>query len=66
MGKNSVGNRRELSFDEDKPVDYVAQVVALINSGDYTAARNVITKIPNKAQRKGVYRTVAAKVGVYL
>ena len=61
-----MAGQRELSFDEDRSVDYVAKVVSLMYSGDYTAARNLITQIPSKAQRKDVYRTVAAKTGIHL
>lgn len=61
-----MAGQRELSFDDDKSVNYVVQVIVLMNAGDYTEARNIITKIPDKMQRKGVYRTVAHKTGIHL
>lgn len=61
-----MAGQRELSFDEDKPTDYVAQVIAHINSGDYMKARIVIDKIKDSNVQLSVRRTVAAKTSVYL
>ena len=61
-----MAGQRELSFDEDKSVDYVAQVIANINAGDYVAARVVIDKIKDSNVQLNVRRTVSAKTGIYL
>ncbi len=61
-----MAGQRELSFDEDKRVDYVAQVIANINAGDYIAARVVIDKIKDSNVQLSVRRTVSAKTGIYL
>lgn len=61
-----MAGQRELSFDEDKPTYYVAQVIAHINSGDYMKARIVIDKIKDANVQLSVRRTVAAKTSVYL
>lgn len=60
-----MAGQRELSFDEDRPTDYVARVLALMNSGDYTAAR-VLVHTLTETQQLNVRRTIAAKTGIYL
>lgn len=61
-----MAGQRELSFDEDKSPDYVAQVIIHINSGDYMKARIIIDKIKDSNTQVNVRRTVAAKTNVYL
>lgn len=61
-----MAGQRELIFDEDKSPDYVAQVVAHINSGDYMKARIIIDKVKDSNTQLNVRRTVAAKTGIYL
>lgn len=60
-----MARQRELSFDEDKPIDYVAQAVAAVNAGDYVKVREVYDSVPIR-QRMEVRRTVAIKTGVFI
>jgi hypothetical protein len=65
MGKNNVGNQRELSFDDDRATDHVAQVLTDMNAGRYDRARDYIATLDKETQRE-VRRTVAVRTNVYL
>jgi len=61
-----MAGQRELSFEEDKPVDYVTPVLNRVNEGDYYAARVLIDKIKDAQTQVAVRRTVSVKTGIYL
>lgn len=60
-----MAGQRELSFDEDKPTDHVAQVLTDMNAGRYDRAREYIATLDKETQRE-VRRTVAVRTNVYL
>lgn len=61
-----MAGQRELSFDDDRPVDYVQPVLRHVNNGQYHLARHALRSVPDKEQAARVRRAVAFKTGIYL
>lgn len=60
-----MAGQRELSFDDDRATDHVAQVLTDMNAGRYDRARDYIATLGKETQRE-VRRTVAVRTNVYL
>lgn len=60
-----MAGQRELSFDDDRTTDHVAQVLTDMNAGRYDRARDYIATLDKETQRE-VRRTVAVRTSVYL
>ena len=60
-----MAGQRELSFDDDRTADHVAQVLTDMNAGRYDRAREYIATLDKETQRE-VRRTVAVRTNVYL
>lgn len=61
-----MSKHRELSFDEDKPVNYVQEVLQHVSNGQFTVARLALRMVPDKEQAARVRRAVAFRTGIYL
>lgn len=60
-----MADTRELSFNDDRATDHVAQVLTDMNAGRYDRAREYIATLDKETQRE-VRRTVAVRTNVYL
>ena len=60
-----MAGQRELSFNDDRATNHVAQVLTDINAGRYDRARDYIATLDKETQRE-VRRTVAVRTNVYL
>ena len=60
-----MAGQRELSFDDDRATDHVAQVLTDMNAGRYDRARDYIATLDKETQHE-VRRTVAVRTNVYL